>query len=81
MTIKIKTDGKKIFIPIPVTWAFGRIGLNYLKKHDEDGSFSNVTPKTMKNIRKTIRKMKRIHKKWNLVEVESNDGTSVRIRL
>ena len=81
MTVRIKTEGKKIFIPIPISWAFGRIGLSYLKKHDEDGSWSNATPKAMKNIRKTMRKMKKIHKNWNFVEVDSSDGTSVRIKL
>ena len=81
MIIRIKTEGKKIVLPIPVLWAFGRLGLSFLKKHVDDESFKNVTPKDMKKIRKTIRKMKRKHKKWNLVEVDSSDGTSVRIKL
>ena len=81
MTIRIVTEGKRIFLPIPITWAFGRIGLKYLKKHDDTDSFKNVTPKAMRKIRRTIRRMRRKHKTWNLVEVDSSDGTSVRIRL
>ena len=81
MIIRIKTEGKKIVLPIPMLWAFGRTGLNFLKKHSDDDAFKNVTPKDMKKIRKTMRKMKKIHKNLNLVEVDSSDGTSVRIKL
>ena len=81
MIIRIKTEGKKIVLPIPVLWAFGRTGLNFLKKHIDDDAFKNVTLKDMKKIRKTMRKMKRKHKNWNLVEVDSSDGTSIRIKL
>ena len=81
MVIRIKTKGKKIFLPIPSNWVFSRIGLRFLKKHDDDGDFANLSPKHMRNIRKTIRKMRRKHKNWNLVEVNSSDGTYVRIKL
>ena len=81
MVIRIKTKGKKIFLPIPSNWVFSRIGLHFLKKNDNDGDFANLSPKHMRNIRKTIRKMRRKHKNWNIVEVNSSDGTYVRIKL
>ena len=81
MIIKIKTEGKKIFLPIPTLWAFSGIGLYFLIKFDKDGDFSGLKPKHMRNIRKTIRHMRRKHKKWNLVEAECADGTYVRIKL
>ena len=81
MIIRIKTEGKKIFLPIPSSWAFSRMGLHFLKKNDDDGDFANITPKQMRNIRKTIRKMRKKHKNWNIVEVDSSDGTYVRIKL
>lgn len=81
MVIRVKTEGKKIFLPIPSNWVFSRIGLRFLKKNDEDGNFANISPKQMRNIRKTICKMRKRHKNWNLVEVDSSDGTYVRIKL
>lgn len=81
MIIRIKAEGKKIFLPIPSDWVFSRVGLHFLKKNDNDGDFANLSPKHMRNIRKTIRKMRKKHKKWNLVEVDSSDGTYVRIKL
>ena len=81
MVIRIKSEGKRIFLPIPIMWAFSRIGLHFLKKTDKDGSFDGLKPKHLRSIRKTIRRMKRKYKKWNLVEVDYADGTFVRIKL
>jgi hypothetical protein len=35
----------------------------------------------MKKIRKTLRRMRKIHKNWNIVEVDSADGDHIIIRL
>ena len=81
MVIKIKTRGKKIFLPIPTMWAFSGVGLYFLKKFDTDNTFSGLKAKDMRKIRKTIRRMRRKHKKWNIVEADCTDGTYVRIKL
>lgn len=81
MVIKIKSENKKLFIPIPALWAFSGIGLRFLKKYDTSGTFNRLKAKDMRKIRKTIRRMRRKHKKWNLVEVETPGGAYVKIRL
>lgn len=81
MVIRIKSEGTRIFLPIPTMWVFSGTGLFFLKKLDKDESFKGLKPKHMRNIRKTIRRMRKRHKKWNLVEVDCTDGTFVRIKL
>ena len=81
MKIKIKSEEKNFTIAFPTAWAFSRIGLHFLKKQDDEGDFSGLTPKSMRKIRQTIRKLKKKHKAWNLVEVDTSDGTYVRIRM
>ena len=81
MKIRIKSQEKNFTIALPTAWVFSRVGLHFLKKQDEEGDFSGLTPRSMRKIRKTIRKLKKKHKSWNLVEVDSSDGTYVRIHL
>ncbi|MBR3876030.1 MAG: hypothetical protein IKJ25_04555 [Clostridia bacterium] len=42
--------------------------------------FEKVTPKQMREIRRCIRRMKKIHKGWCLVDVLNGD-TSVKIKI
>lgn len=81
MVIRIKSEGKRIFLPIPIMWTFSRIGLHFMKKLDKEGSFDGLKPKHLRSIRRAIRRMRKKHKKWNLVEVDCADGTFVRIKL
>lgn len=85
MRIKIESQEKNLNLALPSGLmsriAFSGIGLRYLKKHGGDDSFSNLTKRDMKNIRKTLRRMRKIHKNWNIVEMDSADGDHVIIRL
>ena len=81
MKIKIKNEEKKIFLRIPTSWVFSGIGLCFLKMFDKNGDFKGLTFKKMRNIRKTIRRMRKKYKNWNLVEADSTDGSYVRIKL
>jgi hypothetical protein len=81
MIIKIKAEGKKIFFAIPISWAFSRVGLYFLNKYNPDGTFNGITVKSMRNIRKTLRRMRKKYRNWNLVEVESSEGDSVIIKM
>ena len=84
MRIKIESQEKNLNLALPSGLvsriAFSGVGLRYLKKHG-DNSFKNLTKRDMKNIRKTLRRMRKIHKNWNIVEVDSADGDHVIIRL
>lgn len=81
MIIRIKTEGKRFFIPLPVMWAFGPFGLKLMKKYDKSGAFDGVSAKSMRNIKKAIRRAKRTHRGWAFIEVESADGTYVKIKI
>ena len=81
MVIRIKSEGTRIFLPIPTMWVFSGTGLFFLKKLDKDESFKGLKPKHLRSIRRAIRRMRKKHQKWNLVEVDCADGTFVRIKL
>ena len=85
MRINVESEGKKIRLALPSGLiygiAFSGVGLKYLKRYGENEAFANVTKQDIKNIRKTIKRMRKIHKKWNIVEVDSADGDRVRVRL
>ena len=81
MKIKIKTEKLNLFFAVPTVLVFSDIGLLFMKICDKYGDFKGVTFKDMRNIRKTIRRIRKKHKNWNLVEVDSTDGTCVRVKL
>lgn len=85
MRIRIDSEEKKLNLALPSGLmsriVFSGLGLRYLKKHGGDDAFSNLTKRDMKNIRKTLRRMRKIHKNWNIVEVDSSDGDHIIIRL
>ena len=51
MVIRIKSEGTRIFLPIPTMWVFSGTGLFFFKKLDKDESFKGLKPKHMRNIR------------------------------
>ena len=85
MRINIESEGKKIRLALPsgliYGLVFGRAGLKYLKRYVDADMFANMTKKDMKKIRKTLLRMRKIHKSWNVVEVDSSDGDRIKIRL
>ena len=83
MKISIKAEGKKFIILIPTSlifssFSFWLIKLSTFKIKGID--MSGLTPKSMRRIRRTISRMRKIHKKLYLVEVEDGDST-VKIKL
>ena len=81
MKIKIMSERHNIHFAFP-NWLFlNRASLSFLKKNDSEGMWKNVKPSHIRNIRRTIRRMRKTHKGWYLVEVESADGTGVKIKL
>lgn len=83
MKISIKDEGKKFFIPFPTSLIFSSFSLWILKKGTLDVrgiDFSKLSPEAMRNIRRTIRRMRKIHKNLYLVEVEDGNST-VKIKL
>lgn len=80
MLIRVKSEGKKFFIPIPnrlfLNRLFVLIAHKELKKHGID-----IPQKKLYALVKVIRRYKWRHPKWTLVEVHSSDGDDVEIRM
>ena len=81
MKIKIEPTGAKpINLCVPTVLALNSITVgilaNILKKHG-----ISMKLQTLIAIKKNIKRYKRHHKDWNLLEVTSADGTYVLIRV
>lgn len=82
MRISVRDGGKSLFFPIPNSLIFSSFALRVLKHAPGTDSldFGKVTPKQMREIRRCIRRMKKVHKGWCLVDVLDGD-TSVKIKM
>lgn len=83
MKISIKEEGKKFIILIPTSLIFSSFSFWLIKRRTfkiKGIDMSELTPKSMRRIRRTISRMRKIHKKLYLVEVEDGDST-VKIKL
>ena len=86
MKITIKEGKKKLIIPIPNWLLFSSLSARILKINlksegdDGDPIRLDLTPRQMRKIRKCIRKMKKIHKDWYLVDMLDGEDT-VKIRM
>ncbi len=84
MRITVENEGRRFSIPIPSFILFSPLGAKFLKKNspeDTDIDFSCLSAKDMRKMRRCIRKMRKIHKNWCLVEAIASEGNSVKIRL
>lgn len=79
MRIRITTEKTDMRLIFPTSLVFSRLGLVFLQKSGNK-SFTGVNAKSMKEIRRTVKKMKKLHKDWYAVEACSADGSGVRIR-
>lgn len=97
MKIEISNGGKKTIIPIPTAMIFSRatvdIGLKLAKKYSGEsmkihafhsgGSIhlEDIPPEAIHALCDEIRRIKKKHGSWLLVDVESAGGDRVRITL
>lgn len=86
MKIRIKTERenkkgdvkeRQISFILPTAVVFSRLGLRLMKKHG-GADFSSAKPSDMRNIRRTVCKMRRLHRGWVFLEAESG-GSGVKI--
>lgn len=81
MKINIKEGKKRFALAFPNFIVFSRLSSSILKKSSSDvGAELNISSKSMRNIRKCIKRMKKIHKNWYIVDVCDGD-TSVKIKM
>lgn len=93
MKISIHADGRRIWLAFPNCFLINGYVLNghskvakRLIRTSSDGAENlptslRLTHKDARRARKIIRKTRRMHPDWLLVDVNSADGTGVQIRL
>jgi len=81
MRIYIKEESRKAMkIRIPIGLAFNRVTAGFIAKRcQKEGT--NISKKQLRVLIKEVKKYKKSHKTWKLVEVESADGAHVEIVL
>ena len=72
---------KDIFIWVPNFLVLNKTALDIAKKQNGGQYIPDIPTKALREIRKTIKKVKKIHKNWVLVDVESSYGQKVQVKL
>ena len=87
MKIKIKTaNGRNIRIPIPMFLAtspllFGPIVIRFSKKHIDENIIEMLEHIDLRVLRHALNDLKYTHKGLVIVDVQSNDGTEVKVTI
>ena len=81
MIIKVRSqDGPNLFIPIPTGLFCNRLTAGFAAKAMAQNGVT-ATPAQMVKLFRVIRKVKRRHPDWVLVEAESAEGDRVYVKL
>ena len=81
MLIKVRsTDGPNLIIPIPTGLFCNRLTVGFAAKMMEQNGIT-ATPAQMMKLFRTIRRYKRKHPDWVMVEVQSAEGDYVYVKL
>ena len=83
MNVFIKEGGtkpKKFRIILPTSLIFNRFTAGFAVKEAEENGVK-ITKDQMIDLFKAVKKYKRSHKDWTLVEVISSNGDEVRVKL
>ena len=79
MKVTVKTGKMSLYIPIPNAVLFSRPAAKLVEKSvGEDG---DIPPHSMEKILKELKRYRRKHGKFTLAEVESADGTRVKVEV
>lgn len=87
MKIRIRENGKTIRINFPAFIVFNSISLKLAQKYatpyleQSSVNIDGIDKIKIANIRKTLKKVKKMHKNLNLVQVRSADGGEVEVKL
>ena len=84
MRIKVKSGDTNINIPVPTNLVFSKgsvwLANRFGRKYAGD-ALKDLPPEALDKLFAEFRRIKRKHGSWDLVEVESSDGSQVLIRL
>lgn len=84
MRIDIKEGNKSFCIRVPNVFLFNSFGARFIKFEIKGAGKTHkisIPPKSMKNVRRCVREMKKLHADWNMIEVYDPDGSTVKIKL
>ena len=81
MRIYIKEESRKIMnLRIPLGLAFNRVTAGFIARRcRKEGT--NISKEQLRALIKEVKKYKKSHKSWKLVEVDSAEGVHVEINL
>ena len=80
MRITVKSDEANLRIPIPTGLVFNDLTAALVPKFMEQNGVT-ITAKQARKFIRAMKKYKRRHRDWTLVEVQSADGDYVEIKL
>lgn len=84
MKIHIQTDGHNMKILLPTNWVFSKTGASIaafvMKKHAPE-EMAGISPEAIRAFCAEIRRIKRRHGRWDLVEISGSGGEKVIITL
>ena len=81
MIIKVRSEGgPNLFIPIPTGLLCNRLTAGFSAKMMEQNGM-HATPEQMVRFFRAVRRYKRNHPDWVMVEVESSNGDYVYVKL
>ncbi len=81
MKVNVFEQGEQLFalrLPNFMLWS---ALIEYPKKYADVTLFENVSRKGMKKSKEVLKRMKKLHGEWSIVEVVTNDGTVVDIKV
>lgn len=84
MRVKIKSEAVKLYFAVPTRLVLNSLTLKLLLKHGSKVSNVRIgtqTARKLRDIAAAIRRFKRGHRHWVLIEAESAEGNGVEIRL
>ena len=77
----VVVNKKNMFIWIPNCFVLNSTALKIAKKQPGGQHIPDIPKEFLPKLRKAIRQVKKIHKNWVLVDVESADGEKVQVKL
>lgn len=86
MQILVEEEGHKLVdIRLPSTLLYSRIGiklaLRLMKKNSKEADVINLSPELISRLARALKRIKKNHPNYSLVDIESDDGTIVKIIL
>lgn len=74
MKISVRADKYRFRMVIPNAILLSKAGLSFLKNDEQMKFLSDMNAEQRRTLKKTLKRMKKIHKKTQLLHVKSDDA-------